>query len=217
MINNLLSSLDKVKLIGPNKWVACCPAHDDKNPSLSIKDDDGVVLFHCFGGCDNNAILTAAGLEWRDILPSNKDFIPRPQAYPELEADYFVIQTWAEERRLDKPIEPEGLERYKTALERTGATAKKQFPPYTKKLKRDGLVFLFYGLGAWERAAKSPKDSLVLPPFRDPFDFRWPVKNRTVLLIDCGKSPAIYSLRVEHCIRGVALKTVAIDGVIYER
>lgn len=217
MIANLLSSLDKVKQTAPNSWVACCPAHDDKSPSLSIKDDNGAVLFHCFGGCDSNSILTAAGLKWRDILPGNKDFIPKPQAYPELEGDYFVISIWAEERKRNLPITQEDLERYKLALSRTGATEKKQFPPYTKKLKKDGIVFLLYGLGAWERAAQSPKDSLVLPPFRDPFDFRWPVKNRDVLLIDCGKCPAIYSLRVEHCIREVASKTVAMDGVIYER
>lgn len=217
MINNLLSSLDQVKQTGPNKWLACCPAHDDKSPSLAIKDDGGAVLFHCFAGCENEAVLSAAGLSWGDVLPRNNDFTPQPRPYPELETDYFVISIWAEERRLNKPIESVDLERYKLALERTGAVPKKQFPPYTKKLEKHGLVFLFYGIGSWERAAQSPKDSLVLPPFRDPFDFRWPVKNRQVLLVDCGKSPAIYSLRIESCIKDIAALTVGIDGVTYER
>ena len=32
--DTLLSRLDKVKLTGPDKWVARCPAHDDRGPSL---------------------------------------------------------------------------------------------------------------------------------------------------------------------------------------
>ena len=30
------------------EWSACCPAHDDRNPSLSIREgSDGKVLIHC--------------------------------------------------------------------------------------------------------------------------------------------------------------------------
>lgn len=216
MINNLLSSLDQVKQTAPHKWVACCPAHADKNPSLAIKDDDGAVLFHCFGGCDSTEVLAAAGLKWGDILPQNKDFIPRPKPYPELEADYFVIQIWAEERRKGLHINQEDLARYKTALSRTGAAPKKQAAPYSRKLKSQDLVFLFFGLGAWERAAKSPTDSLVLPAFRDPFDFQWPVKNRRVILIDCGKSPTVYKARIGSCIAEIADLVIDTSGVIYE-
>jgi len=39
---------------------ACCPAHEDRNPSLSIKDGrDGRLLLHCFAGCDFNRICDA--------------------------------------------------------------------------------------------------------------------------------------------------------------
>lgn len=32
---------------------AQCPAHDDRDPSLSLKEcDDSKVLIHCFAGCD---------------------------------------------------------------------------------------------------------------------------------------------------------------------
>jgi P4 family phage/plasmid primase-like protien len=45
-----------------NGFVALCPAHDDHNPSLSIKDGDiGVVLF-CFGGCNFDEIIYHSGL-----------------------------------------------------------------------------------------------------------------------------------------------------------
>jgi hypothetical protein len=47
-------------------WMACCPTHDDREPSLSIRDaDDGKVLVHCHAGCDQErviAILRSRGL-----------------------------------------------------------------------------------------------------------------------------------------------------------
>lgn len=36
-----------------------CPAHDDANPSLSITEKDGKILFRCHSGCDQRAVLTA--------------------------------------------------------------------------------------------------------------------------------------------------------------
>jgi putative DNA primase/helicase len=43
--------------------MALCPAHDDHNPSLSIKEtSEGKVLLHCFAGCSFEAILGALGL-----------------------------------------------------------------------------------------------------------------------------------------------------------
>lgn len=41
-------------------WIACCPAHDDKNPSLSLRDgEDGALLVHCFAGCEAKVVLAA--------------------------------------------------------------------------------------------------------------------------------------------------------------
>ncbi len=58
-----------------NRWMAKCPAHDDKNPSLSIRDgDNGIVLVHCFAGCEQNKVLDALrsrGL-WRDATPEQR-------------------------------------------------------------------------------------------------------------------------------------------------
>ena len=66
----LLSKLDKVKRTGPNRWHARCPAHDDKGPSLSIRETDtGSILVHCFAGCSVHEIVHAAGLELSDLFP----------------------------------------------------------------------------------------------------------------------------------------------------
>jgi len=39
-IDALLSRLAKARQSGTGRWVACCPAHDDKRPSLSIRELD---------------------------------------------------------------------------------------------------------------------------------------------------------------------------------
>ena len=66
----LLSRLDKVKVTGPNRWVACCPAHADKSPSLAIRElADGRILIRCFAGCLTSDVLAAIGLEFSDLFP----------------------------------------------------------------------------------------------------------------------------------------------------
>jgi len=59
-IVTILSRLDKCRLIGPNRWQACCPAHEDRNPSLSISlGDEGKPLLYCHAGCSFEAIMSA--------------------------------------------------------------------------------------------------------------------------------------------------------------
>lgn len=44
-----------------DRFKACCPGHDDQNPSLSIRLIEGKVVFKCFTGCDQNAIWKSLG------------------------------------------------------------------------------------------------------------------------------------------------------------
>jgi hypothetical protein len=71
-IDTLLSRVHKLKKMGDSKWLACCPAHDDKSPSLAIKLADDRILIHCFAGCDVSAIVGALGLELSDLMPESK-------------------------------------------------------------------------------------------------------------------------------------------------
>lgn len=71
--DTLLARLDRVKQTGPDRWIARCPAHDDRTPSLSIGvRDSNSVLIHCFAGCPVGDVLAAAGLTFEDFYP------PRP-------------------------------------------------------------------------------------------------------------------------------------------
>lgn len=37
-------------------WIACCPAHDDKTPSLSLRDEGDRVLWHCHADCPQDEV-----------------------------------------------------------------------------------------------------------------------------------------------------------------
>lgn len=64
-VDTLLSRLEGVKANGRDKWVARCPAHQDRAPSLSIRaGDDGRVLIHCFAGCGAADVLDSVGLDY---------------------------------------------------------------------------------------------------------------------------------------------------------
>jgi hypothetical protein len=41
-------------------WKACCPAHDDNNPSFTVSDGNkGGAVFHCFAGCTQEEVMSA--------------------------------------------------------------------------------------------------------------------------------------------------------------
>ena len=66
----LLWRLEAARPAGDGKWIARCPAHEDRDPSLSIGiGRDGRVLVHCHAGCAPLDILAAVGLEMADLFP----------------------------------------------------------------------------------------------------------------------------------------------------
>ncbi len=70
---SLIARLDHVRRTGAGRWLARCPAHDDRRPSLSVAElEDGRVLVHCFAGCAIEEVLDALGLTFGDLFP------PRP-------------------------------------------------------------------------------------------------------------------------------------------
>ncbi len=65
----LLSKLQKAKRSGQG-WIACCPAHEDRRPSLSIAEtEDGLALLKCHAGCSIDAICGALGIAKVELFP----------------------------------------------------------------------------------------------------------------------------------------------------
>ncbi len=67
---SLLQRLAKVRQTAPNRWIACCPAHDDHKPSLAINETpEGLILIRCFAECSAVDIMGAVGMEMADLFP----------------------------------------------------------------------------------------------------------------------------------------------------
>lgn len=76
--NDLLHRLHGVR---PSRgaWIARCPAHDDRSPSLSVKEGrDGRILVRCWAGCDLEHICSALGIRVPDLFASTEYLRPQP-------------------------------------------------------------------------------------------------------------------------------------------
>ena len=77
-----LQRLDGVRRSGRG-WMAKCPAHADRSPSLSVSEaEDGKILVHCFAGCSIEPICETIGIEVAqlfydsDLTPSQRRALP---------------------------------------------------------------------------------------------------------------------------------------------
>lgn len=70
-IHDILARLHKVRKLGKG-WTACCPAHEDTNPSLSVGiGEDGRYLVCCQAGCRTVDVMEAVGLGLKDLFPDS--------------------------------------------------------------------------------------------------------------------------------------------------
>ncbi len=87
-LETLLSHLDKVRRTGKGSYLACCPAHGDKSPSLTVRElDDGRVLLHCFAGCDVESVLSSVGMTFDALFPERDIQQGKPERRPFPAAD----------------------------------------------------------------------------------------------------------------------------------
>jgi len=84
-IDLVLPLLTKVRQRLPGQYSACCPAHADKGPSLSVRETpEGAVLLHCFAGCSVGAVLAALGLDMAALYPPRQTTGREPKRIPRL-------------------------------------------------------------------------------------------------------------------------------------
>ena len=67
-IDVILGLLSGVRPRGAGNWTARCPAHGDKNPSLSVREGDKGLLLRCWAGCRLEDITGALGLAVKDLF-----------------------------------------------------------------------------------------------------------------------------------------------------
>ena len=89
-LNQIINRLEKVRQHQKGRYMALCPAHKDRSPSLSLSQaDDGRILMHCFAGCHIEDICSAIGLELKDLFPSTE------------RQNYSTIPDWKRQRYQD--------------------------------------------------------------------------------------------------------------------
>ena len=125
--HNLLQHLSKVKSTGPNKWIACCPAHDDRSPSMGVRElDDGRLIIHCFSGCSVEEIVRSVGLRLNDLFPPNGvvakringKIFPASDVLQALEFESRIIMIAAMDILNGKPVSKADFDRISVAYKR---------------------------------------------------------------------------------------------------
>lgn len=67
-LDDLLGRLNGVKRLGHNRAQAQCPAHDDRDPSMTVREGTIGLLMHCFAGCSFEDILKALDLHATQVM-----------------------------------------------------------------------------------------------------------------------------------------------------
>jgi hypothetical protein len=125
----LLDRLQHVKKTAPNRWLARCPAHEDRSPSLSIRElDDGRVLLHDFGCCSTTDVLAAIGLEMGDLfekplgqfLPQSHSGIPARDILAVVDGELLTAIAILDDIVARRAATPAEIERLTVAAGRIG-------------------------------------------------------------------------------------------------
>lgn len=129
-----LASCQRVKRMGPSRWVACCPAHDDSTPSLNVKEmPDGKVLAICRAGCSTQEILDAAHLPWSVMFAEEqhglyyreaKKAFPAADVLRALAFEALVVTIITSDLKAKKEIKQEEWDRLALAYSRIDAARK---------------------------------------------------------------------------------------------
>lgn len=126
---SLLDRLEGVRQTGTGRWIARCPAHEDRSPSLSIREtDDGRILVHDFAGCDVQSVLSAVGLSLSDLFPDRLDHritptrsrVPLRDLAALLDHEAMIVALVGADMLANRTIDAENYERLTTAVRRIG-------------------------------------------------------------------------------------------------
>lgn len=80
-----------------SRGMCCCPAHEDRTPSLSVSLGRHAILLHCFAGCTNEAVIAALarhGVRPRELFDGSGEQLPEQSR--EESADRNACRLWRE-------------------------------------------------------------------------------------------------------------------------
>jgi hypothetical protein len=147
-------------------WIACCPAHEDRSPSLSICDagEGNIILVKCHAGCDQHSVIAALRSLGLWVKASGGDRSPRPHEKATRIVDSYELKQrdkagwlWAH----SKPGEGSVVAHYARDVRRYEGS----LPPTLRFLpphKREHFPAMIGAFGFVDE----PEPGLILPPYR---------------------------------------------------
>lgn len=124
--DRFLPLLRKVKPTGQGRWIACCPCHDDKTPSMTITEADDSVLMNCFGcGANGKDVCETLGIDPMELF--GKDFITGEYKKPRVPAadilrcldfEVMFLQCVTNQLKAGQPLTDKDKDRLKLTSQR---------------------------------------------------------------------------------------------------
>src|SRR5438132_12437887 len=68
-----LNLLENPQSKGYDRYMASCPAHEDRIASLSIRDGEDRILLYCHAGCQVASITDELGISMKDLFYDQED------------------------------------------------------------------------------------------------------------------------------------------------
>jgi len=149
------AALVGAKRLRRGHWIARCPAHPDKHPSLSIGEGKKhPVVFKCMSaGCTQGEVLRALGMTWKDLMGEDRHRMT-PEAYRRLQGEQTLHALRDLKRAL---ISPAGayLVGNHYRLDRVLASLDRRIVSLDPRLKaireREAKTARFVKLWGWDR------------------------------------------------------------------
>ena len=121
------------------KGMCCCPAHDDRTPSLSVSLGKRAILLHCFAGCSNDAVLAGLerhGVRRRDLFDGRGELLARVNLTDR--PNMTALRLW----RSAEPLPGSAAEAYLTARHILVRSDQLRFHPKTPLGPKGTVRFL---------------------------------------------------------------------------
>lgn len=197
-------------------WLARCPAHDDRNPSLAIRECQGRLLVHCHAGCTQRAVIEA--LRRRGLCPEGVQAEPAEQALPPVVAEYVytdergtpLFRVTRHEPKTFRQWRPDAKGGWLAGLGRST-----RIVPYRlRELIEAPIVFVVEGekdvetLRAWGFVATCNPGGAGKwrPEFAEYF------RGRTVIVVpDCDRPGRAHAEQVKQSLKPVAAQLITVD------
>ena len=119
--DQVLDRLDKVRRRGEESWTACCPVHDDKNPSMTVSVKDRKLLMYCFAcGAKGDSVVESIGLSTGALFEDSQEFDADPHYLLKKtqEDDDFLIAIYQSAKRSGERIRYKDHKAYMEAMAR---------------------------------------------------------------------------------------------------